>query len=223
MGTMESGFSAMAGAAAVLLGLVLVAIEFAFNAVKTRAGSIEEVRDYSWWVWSSGFYCCLCYMYVFLVSVHLLRGSYSQVALIAVTAVTSVLLLTFKVAELVFLKHMSDLDWNIYRRIFITDIILALVISPAVFTLVWLAVLNGGSELHRYELLYTAVKYVLIIASIRAVILIGLAFQALVNFERISGRKRCEYCMMWIPGGAVRCPYCRSELGDAAGEEGGER
>lgn len=212
---MGNGFSEIAGASAVLLGLVLVAIEFAFNAALSKAGKIRELRDFAWWVWSTGFYCCLCYMYCFLVSMHLIRGKYSYAALVTITAVVSGLMVAMKVVEIVYMYRMSKASWRDFRSLFIADTVIALVVFPAVITMIWVAVLGNRGDANKYEALYTALKYLLILVSLRAVVLIGLAFQAIINFEhiaRIAGLRVCPYCGKGILKKATRCPYCCSDL-----------
>jgi len=212
---MGQGFSEIAAASAVLFGLVLVAIEFAFNSALSKAGKIRELRDFAWWVWSTGFYCCLCYMYCFLVSMHLIRGKYSYAALVIITAVASVLMVATKVVEILYMYRMSRTDWKDFRKLFIADTIIALVVFPAVIALIWIAVLGKRGDVKKYEMLFTALKYLLVVVSIRAVVLIGLAFQAIVNFEqiaRVAGLRDCPYCGKSIPKKATRCPYCCSDL-----------
>ncbi len=212
---MGKGFSEIAAASAVLFGLVLVAIEFAFNSAVSKAGKIRELRDFAWWVWSTGFYCCLCYMYCFLVSMHLLRGKYSYAALVIITAVASALMVAAKVVEILYMYRMSRTDWKSFRKLFIADTVIALVVFPAVIAMIWIAVSGNQGDAQKYEMLFTALKYLLVVVSLRAIVLIGFSFQAIINFEhlaRIAGIRDCPYCGKGILKKATRCPYCCSDL-----------
>lgn len=154
-------------------------------------------------------------MYCFLVSMHLIRGEYSYATLVIITAVASALMIAAKVVEILYMYRMSRTDWKDFRKLFIADTVIALVVFPAVITMTWIAVLGNQGDVKKYEMLFTALKYLLVVVSIRAVVLIGLAFQAIINFEHLAqvvGIRDCPYCGKGILKKATRCPYCCSDL-----------
>jgi len=214
---MESGYSAMAHASAVLFGLIIVALEFAYSSALSRLEDLDDARLYVWWVWSAGFNTCLYYIYCFVISIHLLRTRYSFVTLFVLTLVFSLAMILSKICDIWFLHRMARLDWARFKRIFWVDVIISVVVSPAVFFLVWMAVLSSGGDLERYRTMYIALKYTLVIASVRAVLLIALSFLAVINLEseERDKMKTCPYCTERVRPAAVKCRHCGSDLEQA--------
>ena len=211
---MESGYNAIAHASAVLFGLIIVALEFAYSSALSRIEDLDDTRLYVWWVWSAGFNTCLYYIYCFVISIHLLRTRYSFTTLFVLTLVFSIAMIISKTFDIWFLHRMAKLDWTRFRRIFWIDVIISVVVSPAVFFLVWMAVFSDGGDLDRYRMMYIALKYILVLASVRAVLLIALSFLSVINLEAEEREKMktCPYCMERIKPAAVKCRHCGSDI-----------
>jgi len=214
---MESGYSAIAHASAVLFGLVIIALEFAYSSALSRIEDLDDARLYIWWVWSAGFNTCLYYIYCFVISIHLLRTMYSFTTLLIITIVFSILMILSKICDIWYLRRMAKLDWSRFRKMYWVDVIVSVVISPLVFALVWIAVLTSGGDMERFRMMYIALKYILVLASLRAVLLVALSFLAVINLEAEARDrlKTCPYCSEMVRPAAVKCRYCGSDLEQA--------
>ncbi|MFW6114079.1 MAG: hypothetical protein ACOC78_04060 [Actinomycetota bacterium] len=102
---MEEGLSAISHASAVLFGMVIVALEFAYSAALSRIEEMDYARRYIWWVMSAGVNCCIYFIYCFVVSLHLLRTRYSFWGLTVITAVASFFMLHQDPRYMVSLPH----------------------------------------------------------------------------------------------------------------------
>ncbi|MDY6796755.1 MAG: hypothetical protein SWK76_15955 [Actinomycetota bacterium] len=210
---MEDGLSAIAHASAVLFGLVIIALEFAYGAALSRIENMDNARRYIWWVISAGINCCIYFIYCFVVSLHLLRTSYSFWGLLTITTVATFFMLLTKVLDILSLYRMSSTDWGRFRPLFWVEIVVSVAIAPAVFALVWVAVMNVDSDLERYREMYIALKYTLVLASMRAVLLLGMSFLAVINLERAQSKvKTCPFCAESVKSEAVKCRHCGSGL-----------
>jgi hypothetical protein len=178
----QDGFSTLATASATLLGLVLVAVIFAYRSTFTRLDRIADFKDLARWIWTSGFSCFLYFGICLLVSFRMMEKETSKTALVAILAVFSAVLIVTHVFETRFLHRMAKFDLPRFRGIVIAqDVLIAFVlVFFEVYT--WYAVAQGSTALFQLDL-YTALTYTLFFASFRSVALVIFSFRAITILE----------------------------------------
>ncbi len=176
---MESAFDSLAHASATLLGLVLVALVFSYRSALSRLENIGEFRHFAKWVFAAGFTCFLYYGCCLLVGFRLSDDETSRIALIIITAFTTLALAFFHVLEIKWLHELARENWHDLRAVFIMNVLLSLAAFLVFAGLAWSAL--ASSSMQRMEqLTFEAFTYALYITSLRAVVLVGSAFWALM-------------------------------------------
>jgi hypothetical protein len=176
---MESAFDSLAHASATLLGLVLVALVFSYRSAFTRLENIGEFRHFAKWVFAAGFTCFLYYGCCLLVAFRLRDDETSRAALIIIVAFTTLALALFHVLEIKWLRELARENWDDLKIVFIMNVLLSLAAFLVFASLAWTALASSSLE-HMEQLTYEAFTYALYMTSLRAVVLVGSAFWALM-------------------------------------------
>jgi hypothetical protein len=182
---MESGFSALATVAATLFGLVLIALVFAYTTAISRIDSIGDFSHFASWVWSAGFSCFLYFSCCFLISFRLLEDETWIPAIAGITVAITILLIFSHYKEIHWLRIMVQEDRKIFRNLYWTQTILPVFIFFFFQVMIWRAVLRLSIKSFE-SAMYTALTYTLFFASLRAVILVGASFFAIVALHRCN-------------------------------------
>lgn len=176
---MESGFSALAQVAATLFGLVLVSLVFAYTTAISRIDSIGDFSHFASWVWAAGFSCFLYFSCCFLISFRLMEDETWVPALVGIVVVNTLLLMGSHYKELRWLRVMLLEDRDKFRRLYWTQAALPVIIFIFFQFTIWRAVLQTSAK-SLEGAMYTALTYTLFLAALRAVILVGASFSAIV-------------------------------------------
>jgi membrane-associated HD superfamily phosphohydrolase len=183
---MQDGFSTLATASATLLGLVLVAVVFAYRSTFTRLDRIADFKDLARWIWTSGFSCFLYFGICLLVSFRMMEKETSKPALVIILAFFSVVLIVTHVFETRFLHKMARYDPPHFRGIVIAQDLLVTFVLVFFEVYIWYAVAHGSAAVFQLEL-YTALSYTLFFASFRSVALVIFSFRAITILETEKG------------------------------------
>lgn len=179
---MENGFSALATASATLLGLVLVAVVFAFRSTFTRLDRIADFKELAKWIWMSGFSCFLYFGACLLLSFRMMEEATNKPTLAAIVAAFSVALVVTHVLETRYLHMMRKMNPEGFKTVIAIQDPLIVLVFIGFELLVWLAFAKGSLRAFELEL-YTALTYVLFFASFRSVALVVLSFRAITLLE----------------------------------------
>jgi hypothetical protein len=182
----QDGFSTLATASATLLGLVLVAVIFAYRSTFTRLDRIADFKDLARWIWTSGFSCFLYFGICLLVSFRMMEKETSKPALIAILAVFSAVLLVSHVFETRFLHKMAQYDRARFRGMVIAQDVLVTFIFVFFEVYAWYAVAQASTAVFQLNL-YTVMSYTLFFASFRSVALVIFSFRAITILEIEKG------------------------------------
>jgi hypothetical protein len=185
---MESGFSSMAGVAATLFGLVLVSLVFAYNTAISRIDSIGDFSHFASWVWAAGFSCFLYFSCCFLISFRLMEDETWVPAIAAISVVITILLIVSLYKELHWLRIMTLEDRSKFRGLYRTQAILPIIIFIFFQVTIWRAIMRLSIKSFE-SAMYTALTYTLFLAAMRAVILVGASFSAIVKLHNCKNRK----------------------------------
>jgi hypothetical protein len=193
---MESGFSALAQVAGTLFGLVLVSLVFAYSMAITRIDIIRDFEHFASWVWSAGFSCFLYLSCCFLIAFRLMEDETWRPALIGIVGVITILLIFSHGRELKWLRTMMQEAYESFKKVQTPQITSLIFIFTFFEVMIWRAVTQtSASSLE--SAMYTALTYTLFFASLRAVLLVGHSFIAIVvlhncNVEgtQIKGKSR---------------------------------
>jgi uncharacterized membrane protein YidH (DUF202 family) len=183
---MESGFQSLIYASATLLGLVLVALVFAYQSALTRIESIGEFRHFAKWVFAAGFSCFVYYSCCLLVGFRLSENETSRAAMIAIVGVSTVVLAATHYLELKWASEMAREDPEELRNIYRVQFVLVLATFLVFEGLTWFALISSSID-ELEKLTYTAFSYALVMASLRAVVLVGSSFWAIMILSRLPG------------------------------------
>lgn len=186
---MESGFSALAQVAATLFGLVLVSLVFAYTTAIARIDSIGDFSHFASWVWAAGFSCFLYFSCCFLISFRLMEDETWVPAMVGIVALNTLFLIISHYKEIQWLRTMVLEDRRIFRSFYWTQVGLPLPIFLFFQVMIWRAVLQPSIKLLEVTM-YTALTYTLFFASLRAVILVGASFSAIVKLHRFNHHKK---------------------------------
>lgn len=176
---MESGFSALAQVAATLFGLVLVSLVFAYTTAISRIDSIGDFSHFASWVWAAGFSCFLYFSCSFLISFRLMEDETWVPALVGIVAVNTLFLIISHYRELQWLRIMTFEDRIKFKGFYRTQAALPVIIFIFFQVMIWRAVLQASAKSLEWAM-YTALTYTLFLAALRAVILVGASFSAIV-------------------------------------------
>ncbi|MHB8895618.1 MAG: hypothetical protein ACYC99_10640 [Candidatus Geothermincolia bacterium] len=179
---MEAGFSTLATASATLLGLVLVAVVFAFRSTFTRLDRISDFRDLAKWIWTSGFSCFLYFGVCLLLSFRMMETDVGRPALATILIIFSVALAVTHVLETRYLHSMRKTNPAGFKTVIAIQDPLIVIVFVAFEVLSWRA--WGKGTFAAFELdLYAALTYTLALASFRSVALVVLSFRAITLLE----------------------------------------
>jgi len=182
---MEAGFSALAQVAGTLFGLVLISLVFAYSMAITRIDSISDFSHFASWVWAAGFSCFLYFSCCFLIAFRLMEDETWRLALVGITGVITFLLIFSHYRELKWLRTMIQEDHDNFRRVKRTQIISCIVIFTFFEVMIWRALIRPSAP--SLELaMYSALTYTLFFASLRAVLLVGDSFAAIVVLHKCN-------------------------------------
>jgi hypothetical protein len=185
---MESGFSAMAGVAATLFGLVLVSLVFAYNTAISRIGSIGDFSHFASWVWAAGFSCFLYFSCCFLISFRLMEDETWVPAIVGIVVAITLLLIVSHYKQLYWLRIMTLEDRSEFRGLYWTQTILPIIIFIFFQIMIWRAIMRLSVKSFE-SAMYTALTYTLFFATMRAVILVGASFSAIVKLHNCKNGK----------------------------------
>jgi hypothetical protein len=184
---MESGFSALAQVAATLFGLVLIALVFAYSTAISRIDSIGDFSHFASWVWSAGFSCFLYFSCCFLISFRLMEDETWIPALAGIIVVNTIILIISHYKEIHWLRIMVHEDRQIFGNLYWTQAILPVAIFLFFQGMIWRAIMQPTIKSLEWAM-YTALTYTLFFASLRAVILVGASFFAIVALHQCNNK-----------------------------------
>jgi hypothetical protein len=176
---MESGFSALAQVAATLFGLVLVSLVFAYTTAITRIDTIGDFSHFASWVWAAGFSCFLYFSCCFLISFRLMEDETWVPALVGIAVTNTLFLIVSHYKELYWLRVMILEDRKKFRGVYWTQATLPVIIFIFFQVMIWRALMQPSVK-YLESAMYTALTYTLFLAALRAVILVGASFSAIV-------------------------------------------
>jgi hypothetical protein len=185
---MESGFSAMAEVAATLFGLVMVSLVFAYNTAISRIDSIGDFSHFASWVWAAGFSCFIYFSCCFLISFRLMEDETWIPAIVGIVVANTILLFVSHYRELHWLSIMTLEDRSKFRGLYRTQAILPIIIFIFFQIMIWRAIMRLSVKSFE-SAMYTALTYTLFLAAMRAVILVGASFSAIVTLHNCKNKK----------------------------------
>ncbi len=179
---MESGFSALAQVAATLFGLVLVSLVFAYTTAISRIDSIGDFSHFASWVWAAGFSCFLYFSCCFLISFRLMEDETWRPALVGIVMANTIFLILSHYKEIRWLRIMILEDRAKFRRLYWTQTTLPVIIFIFFQVTIWRALMQTSVK-SLEGAMYSALTYTLFLAALRAVILVGASFSAIVTLH----------------------------------------
>jgi hypothetical protein len=185
---MESGFSALAQVAATLFGLVLVSLVFAYNTAIARIDSIGDFSHFASWVWAAGFSCFLYFSCCFLLSFRLMEDKTWVPALAGIVIANTIFLIISHYKEIHWLRIMVTEDPIKFRGLFWSQMILPFIIFIFFQVSIWKALIQPSEKSLEWSI-YNALTYTLFLAAMRAVILVGASFSAIVILHSCNNNK----------------------------------
>jgi hypothetical protein len=185
---MESGFSAIAQVAATLFGLVLVSLVFAYTTAISRIDSIGDFSHFASWVWAAGFSCFLYFSCCFLISFRLMEDETWVPALSGIVVANTLFLIISHYKELHWLRIMTLEDRTKFRGLHWAQAILPIIIFIFFQVTIWRALLQPSIK-SLEPAMYTALTYTIFFAAMRAVILVGASFSAIVTLHSCNNNK----------------------------------
>jgi hypothetical protein len=210
--SVHTGFAAAMESAAALFGLVLVALTFGYQAAGNRIENKDDFRKFGAWLWSSGITCCFYYAYCLIIPAHLMVTDYSQSRLIIWIVASCVLIVAGHIVETRALYRMGQEDWPAFKRVFIAQTAIVVVVCVGFFVFNLDAVTRSGRT-RMFDALLVALAITLVLISIRAVLLVATSFYAIaLLYTSEHEQKTCGFCSKQVPMRAVKCPFCHSDL-----------
>ncbi|MGV8059170.1 MAG: hypothetical protein AB2L12_14290 [Smithellaceae bacterium] len=185
---MESGFSALAQVAATLFGLVLVSLVFAYTTAIARIDSIGDFSHFASWVWAAGFSCFLYFSCCFLLSFRLMEDKTWVPALEAIVVAITIFLIISLYKETHWLRIMVLEDSVKFRGLFWSQVILPFIIFIFFQLSIWKALTQSSEKSLEWDI-YNALTYTLFFAAMRAVILVGASFSAIIILHGCNSGK----------------------------------
>lgn len=179
---MEPGFAALAQVAATLFGLVLISLVFAYTTAISRIDHIGDFSHFASWVWAAGFSCFLYFSCSFLISFRLLENETWVPALILIVCAISFLSAISLYQEIKWLRIMVQEDYKSFRKLFWVETIIPIFIFGFFQFMIWRALIK--TRIIPLEVtMYTALTYTTFFAAMRAVILVGSSFFAIITMH----------------------------------------
>jgi hypothetical protein len=179
---METGFSTLATASATLLGLVLVAVVFAYRSTFTRLDRLSDFTDLARWIWTAGFSCFMYFGICLLVSFRMMELATDSVMLFVVLALFTGALLVSHVFETIYLHSMASSYPGRFRMLVVLEDLLAAFVLIFFEAYVWYAVTRHPVAVLELNL-YSALTYTLFLAALRSVALVTFSFRAITILE----------------------------------------
>ncbi|MGP8152901.1 MAG: hypothetical protein ACLQBQ_01990 [Smithella sp.] len=186
---MESGFSTLATVAATLFGLVLIALVFAYTTAIPRINSIGDFSHFASWVWSAGFSCFLYFSCCFLVAFRLLEDETWLPAIVGMVMAITIALIFSHYKEIHWPCIMVREDREIFKSLFWTQTILPISFFLFFEVMIWRGILRLSIRSSFEFAMYTALTYTLFFAALRAVILVGASFSAIVALHNCKNKQ----------------------------------
>ncbi len=177
--SLQHAYNAIVAASATLLGLVLVALVFAYRSAINLIDRVADFRHFAKWVGAAGFACFLYFSYCFLVAFRLMEVETTRVPLYVITGIATLLLLAVQYLEAKSLVEMARDTGGAFRGlVWVQGAVMALVFI-AFEAMTWIAITRGSDE-SMEKLLYNALTYVLFLAALRAVVLVAASYWAIM-------------------------------------------
>ena len=184
---LQHAYNAIAAASATLLGLVLVALVFAYRSAINLIDRVADFRHFAKWVGAAGFACFLYFSYCFLVAFRLMEAETSRSALYVITGTASLLLLVVQFYEARSLADMArDAGGLFDGLVWVQGVVMALVFI-AFEAMTWIAITRGSAD-SMERLLFNSLTYILFLAALRAVVLVAASFWAIMLMHQQEGR-----------------------------------
>jgi ribosomal protein L40E len=210
--SVHTGFAATMMSAAALFGLVLIALTFGYRAAVDRVENMGDFRHFGVWMWSSGLTCCVYYAYCMLIPAHLMVTDYSKARLVVWIIASCIFILAGHIIETRSLFRMGHEDWSAFKRVFTAQTTTVVIVLASFLTLNLYAV-SRATKISMFDELLVALAFTLVLASIRAVLLVATSFYAIMLlYTYEQDQKTCGFCGKRVPMQAVKCPYCHSTL-----------
>ncbi len=189
---MSAGFQVTGSASAILFGLVLVSITFGYNAALSRFESLADYKHFVNWFWSAGLATCIYFSFCFIISVHVTRSQYAYHNLVAILLITWFVLAMLHILETFRLYQVSMTDWPWFKKIFINETLVIVVLFGIFTVLTFWALFFTKTLAGRYTMLFSAVRYTLIFAAIRAIFLVRYTFAVLMELTLLEERRKTD-------------------------------
>jgi hypothetical protein len=166
---------------------VLVSLVFAYTTAITRIDSIGDFSHFASWVWAAGFSCFLYFSCCFLISFRLMEDETWVPALAGIVVANTFLLIVSHYKELHWLRIRILEDRKKFRLLYWTQATLPLIIFIFFQVTIWRAVTQPTAKSLEWAM-YTALTYTLFLAAMRAVILVGASFFAIVTLHQCNNK-----------------------------------
>lgn len=181
---MESGFQSLIYSSATLMGLVLVALVFAYQSALNNIENVGEFRHFAKWVFAAGFSCFVYYACCLLVGFRLSENETSRPAMISIASLVTASLIVTHYLELRWGREMAREDWEELGTVCWVQVVLVILTFLVFEVLTWVALISSSVE-KLEDITYTAFSYALIMTSLRAVVLVGSSFWAIMILSRL--------------------------------------
>jgi hypothetical protein len=171
---MINGYNTFGGAAATLFGVLLVATAFCYYSAFKRLNNVAAFKSFTSWVFPAILGCFVYFSYGFLVSLDVVKTTYSFSNLLGLTIVATALLIAFHIVETLRLRRLCGEDWQLFQKLFWSLTLLMSVVFIVFVVFSWRAVL-APSAVARYHEVSTVFWLTLIMVSFRAVSIVWIS------------------------------------------------
>lgn len=177
--SLQHGYNAIAAASATLLGLVLVALVFAYRSAINLIDRVSDFRNFAKWVGAAGLACFFYFSYCFLVAFRLMEEETSRSALYIITGAATLLLLVVQYYEVRSLVDMGRRNSGSYRGLVTVQCSVMALVFIAFEAMTWIAITRPSLE-SMEKLLFNSLTYILFLAALRAVVLVAASFWSIM-------------------------------------------